>query len=172
MRELPVICHGCAPLGVCLSAQPLSLRPCSYECLAPSRSVLGRGSALACFRAQKANTFLERLRCAGGQPNREQLLLLSMLGALSLCHPPAQVLANSLAGAVLAAAACAADAGALPVEAPAAWRAALHGAFLGHYACCCADTWSSELGVLRSEPPLPRRGFWSVSESWAAQRFH
>lgn len=60
-----------------------------------------------------------------------------------------QVLANSLAGAVLAAAARAAAAGVPPVQALAGRRIALHGAFLGHYACCCADTWSSELGVLR-----------------------
>lgn len=65
---------------------------------------------------------------------------------------PAQVLANSLGSAVFAALAAAAASKLIPQIIP---QPALLTGFLAYLACCCADTWASELGILsRANPRL------------------
>ena len=66
----------------------------------------------------------------------------------------AQVLANSALGAALAAAAAWLRAGgsANPLGVPLSLPALAAG-FVGFYACCCANTWSSEVGIAAKAPP-------------------
>ena len=66
-----------------------------------------------------------------------------------------QVLCNGLVPAVLACTAGVLTGGRdIPLNAAAAPKAtAVLGAFIGYMACCCGDTWASELGQLSEEQP-------------------
>lgn len=100
-----------------------------------------------------------RVRCACPLPQLTHTAAAAARFSLPACYT--QVLCNAGVPTLLAIA-YGAMAGCLdlplgPLPAVEAWRSdvltLLLGSFLGYYACCCGDTWASELGSLSTDTP-------------------
>ncbi|OQS01254.1 hypothetical protein ACHHYP_01505 [Achlya hypogyna] len=94
------------------------------------------GSKLTTFQEARKATLDANVK-EGGQRSARQVLACSFLACI-VC----------VVYAVFFGADAPLDASAEPVA------TFLWGCFIGHYACCAADTWASELGVLSPTPPV------------------
>ncbi|OQS03816.1 hypothetical protein THRCLA_03892 [Thraustotheca clavata] len=102
------------------------------------------------FSGSKLTTFQENRKAMmdasvkeGGQRSARQVLACSLLACI-VCVIYASVVGD--------------DAQIDPIKQPTATF--LWGCYIGHYACCAADTWASELGVLSPSPPVLITKFW------------